>query len=363
MSDKNEAKNTVVPEDPSVFQTKYDEFAKELLETFPELASVIQVSLALTPTERLTRFQAEVRPSADSTQSIGALLPGVILPAATWATLSPSNQKVIWEYVRLLSMCCFLEGFGSPDETHTKSWMEDIMGQWKDKLGSLDMEGLFKKFSGVFGSGMDTSGGSGFSMPKLPEKFLKGQLAKLAEEIVRDIKPEDLGFTPEMMAECEKSPSKSFDILLQVFTKNPAIIQSTIKKIGKRLQQKIQSGAIRPQEIAKEAEELMKEFAGNADMVGMMDSFKTAFGFEDMDIARAAGKEGSARLNIVKERLRKKMEEKKASATATSIPVSNTSAGGNTVVTPSEAAAIEAAFASNKKIDEKQTKAKNQRKK
>lgn len=348
--------NRVFP-DASVFQTKYDEFAKELLETFPELALAIQASLALSPTERLTRFQAEVRPSADSTQSIGALLPGVILPAATWATLSPSNQKVIWEYVRLLSMCCFLEGFGSPDETHTKSWMEDIMGQWKDKLGSLDMEGLFKKFSGVFGQ-TDTSGGSGFSMPKLPEKFLKGQLAKLAEEIVRDIKPEDLGFTPEMMAECEKSPSKSFDILLQVFTKNPAIIQSTIKKIGKRLQQKIQSGAIRPNEIAKEAEELMKEFAGNADMVGMMDSFKSAFGFEDMDIARAAGKEGSARLNIVKERLRKKMEEKKAATAAA--PVSNTSAGGNTVVSPSEAEAIAAAFASNKKID---AKTKNQRKK
>ena len=355
-----EPSNTVLPEGPSVFQTKYEEFAKELLETFPELALAIQASLALSPTERLTRFQAEVRPSADSTQSIGALLPGVILPVSTWATLSASNQKVIWEYVRLLSMCCFLEGFGSPDETHTKSWMEDIMGSWKDKLGSLDMEGLFKKFSGVFGSGMDTSGSSGFSMPKLPEKFLKGQLAKLAEEIVRDIKPEDLGFTPEMMAECEKSPSKSFDILLQVFTKNPAIIQSTIKKIGKRLQQKIQSGAIRPNEIAKEAEELMKEFAGNADMVGMMDSFKSAFGFEDMDIARAAGKEGSARLNIVKERLRKKMEEKKA---ATATPVSSTSAGGNTVVSPSEAEAIAAAFASNKKIDEKQTKTKNQRKK
>jgi hypothetical protein len=349
--------NPIFPDGSVVFQTKYEEFAKELLETFPELTPAIRASLALTPTERLARFQKEVRPSADSTQSIGALLPGVVLPAATWATLSPSNQKVLWEYVRLLSMCCFLEGFGSPDETHTKSWMEDIMGSWKDKLGSLDMEGLFKKFSGVFGT--DASGGSGFSMPKLPEKFLKGQLAKLAEEIVRDIKPEDLGFTPEMMAECEKSPSKSFDILLQVFTKNPAIIQSTIKKIGKRLQQKIQSGAIRPNEIAKEAEELMKEFAGNADMVGMMDSFKTAFGFEDMDIAKAAGKEGSARLNIVKERLRKKMEEKKATAASTSNS-SSSSASGNTVVTPSEAEAIAAAFASNKKID---AKAKNQKKK
>ena len=352
--------NTMFSDGPSVFQTKYDEFAKELLETFPELAPAIAVSLALTPTERLTRFQAEIRVNPDPTAPIGAMLPGVILPTATWVTLSPSNQKVIWEYVRLLSMCCFLEGFGSPDETHTKSWMEDIMGQWKDKLGSLDIEGLMKKFSGVFNFGQtDVSGGSGFSMPKLPEKFLKGQLAKLAEEIVKDIKPEDLGFTPEMMAECEKSPSKSFDILLQVFTKNPAIIQSTIKKIGKRLQQKIQSGAIRPNEIAKEAEELMKEFAGNADMVGMMDSFKTAFGFEDMDIARAAGKEGSARLNIVKERLRKKMEEKKA--TATTATTNSSTPAFNTVVTPSEAEAIAAAFASNKKIDEKQTKAKNQK--
>lgn len=355
--------NRVFP-DASVFQTKYDEFAKELLETFPELAAAIQASLALTPTERLTRFQAEIRVNPDPTAPIGTMLPGVALPDATWATLSPSNQKVIWEYVRLLSMCCFLEGFGSPDETHTKSWMEDIMGQWKDKLGSLDIEGLMKKFSGMFnfGSGADVSGGSGFSMPKLPEKFLKGQLAKLAEEIVKDIKPEDLGFTPEMMAECEKSPSKSFDILLQVFTKNPAIIQSTIKKIGKRLQQKIQSGAIRPNEIAKEAEELMKEFAGNADMVGMMDSFKTAFGFEDMDIARAAGKEGSARLNIVKERLRKKMEEKKA-ATATTTNSSSSMPAFNTVVTPSEAEAIAAAFASNKKIDMKAKNQKQQQKK
>jgi hypothetical protein len=53
------------------------------------------------------------------------------------------------------------------------------------------------------------------------------------------------------------------------------------------------------------------------------------------------------------------MEEKKA-AVGTSVPVTSTSAGGNTVVSPSEAEAIAAAFASNKKID---AKAKNQRKK
>jgi len=322
--------NTVVPDAPSVFQTKYDEFAKELLDTFPELTGAIRAAIALTPAQRLTQFQAQVKVvGLTPTANPGTLLPGVVLTESVWGELSETNQKALWEYVRLLSMCCFLEGFGSAADPSAgagdKSWMNDVMGAWKDKLGSMDFAGLFSKFSNIFGSATtDTSGNptdasgaagasaGGFKMPKLPEKFLKGQLAKLAEEIVKDIKPEDLGLSPELIAECESSPSRAFELLIQMFTKNPAAIQNTIKKIGKRLQQKIQSGAIRPQEIAKEAEELMKEFAGNSEFVDMMGSFKSAFGFEDMDTARAAGQEGSARLSLVKERLRKKLEARKA---------------------------------------------------
>jgi hypothetical protein len=307
--------NTVIPEGPSVFQTKYDEFAKELLETFPELSTQIRAAVAIPAADRLSRFQAEVKVSASADINTGAVLPGVVITNEVWASLTPTNQKAVWEYIRLLSMCCFLEGFGSPE----KGFMDSVMNDWKSKLEGMDVEGLLKKFGKMFSFGSDVSGNStdasgastGFKMPKLPEKFLKGQLAKLAEEIVRDIKPEDLGLTPELMAECEKSPSRAFDLLVHVFTKNPGAIQGIIKRIGKRLQQKVQSGAIRPNEIAKEAEELMKEFAGNTDMVGMMESLKSTFGFEDPDLARAAGRDGSARLSLVKERLRKKLEAKK----------------------------------------------------
>jgi hypothetical protein len=233
--------------------------------------------------------------------------------------------------------------------------MGKVMNDWKSKLGSMDFEGLFKKFSGIFGSGSDSKDASGadvsgnssnsnpfsgFKMPKLPEKFLKGQLAKLAEEIVKDIKPEDLGLSPEMMAECETSPSRAFELLIQLFTKNPAVIQTAIQKIGKRLQQKVQSGAIRPQEIAREAEELMKEFAGNTEFVGMMDTFKSAFGFEDMDVARAAGREHSARLSLVKERLRKKMDAK---ATASASSASNVVVQASSAETVASQAAADAA--------------------
>ena len=322
------ASNPVVTESPSVFQTKYDEFAKELMETFPEQGVAIAAAAALTPAERLVRFQADVKVHDDEAVNPGFLLPGVALPDDVWASLSEANRKVLRDYVRLLSMCCFLEGFGSEgaegssgsESKGTPAWMDKVMGDWKSKLSSMDFEGLLKKCAGLFGGGgaadKDTSGNptGGFKLPKLPEKFLKGQLAKLAEEIVKDIKAEDLGLTPEMMAECEASPSRAFELLLQVMTKNPGILQSTIKKIGKRLQQKIQSGSIRPQEIAKEAEELMKEFSENTEFVGMMDSFKSAFGFEDMETARKTGNEGSARLSLVKERLRKKLAAKEAAA-------------------------------------------------
>jgi hypothetical protein len=312
------------PSAPSVFQTKYDEFARELLETFPELAPQLAAAVALAPEERVRRFQAEVKVAHISDKAINpaTLLPGVVLPDATWASLSVSNQGVLWEYLRLLSMCCFLEGgFGSAgagSEEAQKGFFEEVMKEWKSKLETVDFEGLMGKFGKLFpmfgGGDSDASGGTGFKMPKLPEKLLKGHLAKLAEEIVKDIKPEDLGLSPEMMEECEKNPAKAFELLVQTFTRNPTLIQSTIQKIGKRLQHKIQTGAIKPQEIAREAEELMKEFSENEEFVELMGTFKSAFGFEDMGLARQAGKEQSARMAMVKERLRKKLDAKRGAA-------------------------------------------------
>jgi hypothetical protein len=217
------------------------------------------------------------------------------------------------------------------------AWMDDAMNEamndMKKKFEGVDFQEMIKKFmkffkpgksdkdagdAGEAGDDGDEEKGSPFDklfengFPALPEKFLKGHLAKLAQEIVKDITPEDLGISAEMVAECEKDTSRAFNLLFSTFTNNPAVIQKTIAKIGKRLQQKIQSGAIRPQEIAHEAEELMKEFSENTNFVEMMEGIKKAFGFEDMDMARKSGKEGSARLSMARERLRKKLDKKKA---------------------------------------------------
>jgi hypothetical protein len=330
----------------SVFQTKYDEFADELLGVLPEYESQIRAALTIDEATRLTRFQAEVKvandfateESTDYSKNPGTILPGVVVADSVWGSLSENTHKAMWEHVRVLSMCCFFEA-GFTEGAKPPAWMDDAMNEMKKTLDGIDFDGLAKKFAEFFKPSESTeepkvAGGAGVSaaddegeeggipkgleglfgagFPKIPEKFLKGHLAKLAQEIVKDITPDDLGFSPEMIADCEKSPSRAFDILFGTFTKNPGLIQKTVQKIGKRLQQKITSGSIRPQEIAREAEELMKEFSGNSSFVEMMEGLKGAFGFEDMGLAKKAGKEGSARLAMVKDRLKKKLEAKKA---------------------------------------------------
>jgi hypothetical protein len=319
----------------SVFETKYNEFVEDVLGALPEYTAAIQAAKALDHKTRLARFQEEVKVTntlAGSTEDVqknpGTILPGVKLTDAVWATLSENTKKAIWEHVRIISICCFMEaGFGGDSKP---SWMDDAMKEMKEKMESTDFQDIIKKFMKFFtldpsdatgtNSTSDQKGSKGMpdlkglfenGFPKLPERFLKGHIARLAQEIVKEIKPDDLGITPEMLKACEKDPSRAFNILISTFSDNPGIIQRTIARIGNRLQKMVQSGSIRPDDIAREAEELMKEFAENSSFVDMMKGVKSAFGMEDMDTARKAGREGSARLSTARDRLRKKLEKKK----------------------------------------------------
>jgi hypothetical protein len=326
----------------SVFQTKFNDFVEDLLGALPEYTVQIRELSKLDDKTRLQRFQNEINvintfkgDDEDYNKNPGKVLPGVEISDSVWVALSENTKKAIWEHVRILSMCCFMEA-GFTDGAKP-AWMDAAMNDMKTKLEGIDFQNIFSKFSSFFkssdatGSAENESGTAGSKtegipagfeklfengFPKIPEKFLKGHMAKLAQEIVKDITPEELGISEEMIKECEKNPSRAFDILFSVFGNNPGVIQKTVQKIGKRLQQKIMTGAIRPQEIAREAEELMKEFASNSSFVDMMEGIKGAFGFQDMDMARQAGREGSARLSLVKERLRKKASEKEARKSA-----------------------------------------------
>lgn len=297
----------------TTFDQKYSEFALDLIATFPELSGPIQVAQGLSADERFGRFVEEVLPHTgpgrDGKQNPGVVLPGVSLTDELWGAISDGSKKAIQEYLTLLAFCALTSGAkhsmdlsGNP----TREWMDDFMKSWKDKLDSVDFDSMSKKLADLMG------GMSPDKFPKIPERLLKGHLAKLAEELVREFKPEDFGLDTEELRSVDNDPGRAFQLLTEIYTKRPEVLQKAIQRVATRLQDMIKRGKIRPDQIAAEAEELMKEFTGNTAFVEMMESFRNTFGMEDPDLAREAGQEGTARRNIVKERLRQKLAAKQA---------------------------------------------------
>lgn len=302
----------------SIFNKKYDEFCDDLTGAYPEKTEEIVAARALTEAERLARFRDEVLPSAgrpnrDPLVTPGVVLPGVEIEAAHWQEFSDKSKKAIQEYVTLLSFCCM---FGDPAHPWaadlsgagpSKAWMDEMMNHWKDKMNSVDFKSITEKIFKMFGSGVPGAAG-GF---KIPERLLKGQLAKLAEELVREFKPEDFGLSAEELGAEGSDPSRAFEKLMQIYTTRPELLQNAMKRIAKRLQDKVRTGQLKPQELAAEAEQMMKEFTDNPAFVELMESFRSVFGFEDPDTARAAGRDGEGRLALARSRLRAKLEAKK----------------------------------------------------
>lgn len=291
----------------ATFKKKYIEFIQELYETFPELKDELNAAAILSPEEALKIYTQKVLPNhgklSDKLVCPGIILPGVTISDSMWDSVGETTKKAVYDYLSILDLASiYSSGMGS--EGFSKEWAETIMKEWKSRMDNVDFESLADKFKTMFG------GEEG--MPKLPEKFLKGKLAQLAEDIVREFKPEDFGLRPEDLESIEKDPSRAFDILIKASTSNPVLLQTAMMRVGKKLQKKIQSGALRPQDLAAEAEELMKEFESNPAFVKMMESFRSAFSFEDPAAARASGREDLSRLSAVKKRLRDKLAAKQA---------------------------------------------------
>ncbi len=301
-----------------MFNTKYEEFAADLIGTFPELEAAVKAALAIPVGERMAAYKSSVFTSArmttakDAEKTPGLLLPGVEMPAALWETAGKRTKSAITEYLSLLNLCVAFTSMedgpeGAAGADFTKEWAEKLMRDARASMSKIDFESISKTFFKAFGG--DASG----ALPPLPEKFLKGKLAKLAEDMVREFRPEDFGIGPEELEACERDPTRAFEILMKASMSNPSMIQGAMMRVAKRLQDKAARGELKPLESVAEAEELIQEFQNHPAFVDLMKSFKDAFNTDDdMDTARATGRENEGRLAAVRARLRKKMEAKKA---------------------------------------------------
>lgn len=300
-----------------IFQAKYEEFAASLLEIYPEQSSSIKAALALSNDERMAKYKAEIlptggRPAKPAAECPGQVLPGVLISEEMWNSETEGTRNAMNQFLSLLTFS-FLMKEGTPEDSESdafggaafETWANSFMDDWRGKLNREDFDSFTSRFADLFGSG-------GSRLPPFPERLRKGKLVQLAEEIVRELKPEELGLDPETVKKCEEDPSKAFEILMSSTLRHPQKLQEAMKRIIKRLQEKFQKGHFKPQELAAEAEEMMKEFSDNPQFVSMMESMRNTFGATDMDNARATGQETSARMNIVRERLRRAHAAKEA---------------------------------------------------
>ena len=321
----------------SIFQSKYNEFTSSLVEAFPELAEVIKVAEAVVPEERENMYKQMVMPNAGNPKRDKKLCPGMVLPGvyindAMWESSSERTKDAINQFLGLLTFAITMKDGKSSDFGYNsdsfRAWADSFMDDWRGKMNRTEFDSFTKRFADLFG----TTAASGERLPPFPEKLRKGKLVKLAEEIVKELKPEEFGLDPETIKQCENDPSKAFEVIMNSTMRNPEKLQSAMKRIMKRLQDKFQRGEFKPHELAAEAEEMMKEFSENPAFVEMMNSMRKAFSFEgDMEGARAAGQEKSARLNIAKERMRKELARRKeAAANATAAARSTTVTAAST---------------------------------
>lgn len=310
-----------------IFDSKYVEFAKDLKASCPELEDKINAALALSSEERMSEFKKQVladcSPKRNADVCPNFVLPGVKMTDEIWSSLSSASKKAIQEYMTLLSFV-FLIDAGSSGDINGAEWSADwaktMMDDMKEKMKNVDFAGISEKIASLFGAAGASAGGGLPGMPgmpglpegfpQLPEKFLKGQIAKLAEDIVKELKVEDFGIDPSIMESAGNDPTKALGLIMEALRKNPMALKTTIERLTKKIQNKIQSGALRPSELVAEAEELMKTFSENPQFVSLMESFRQSFGAFDPEMSRKTNREAENRLNIVRERLRKKLAAK-----------------------------------------------------
>jgi len=316
------------------FKKVYAQYMCEMGLTFPELEKACDRALSLGSWRDYNKAVApilhQIATRDDSVFNDAGIqiAPKVLMTKKMWATAGKDTQKAIWEFMSSLVLLATFEEkkaaasaqepgvkrntVEEPDfskffdvsgaDVDLKKMFEGLGSQFSDKsFGSFfeGIKGAAENFKEKFA---DMSG----NMPKIPERLFKGHIARIAQDLASEFKPEDFGLSPELLE--SKDTGATFEYLQQIFTKNPDLLMKGAKKIAQRIQDKLKKGEVRREDLVAEAEELMKEFQDNT-------MFKDIFEQLGSQLRGMGGDSGansqSERLRKTRERLRKKAEENK----------------------------------------------------
>lgn len=234
--------------------------------------------------------------------------------------LSESSKQTMWKYLQLIlfSVVGSVENashfgesmnmFENMDETELQSKLQDTFA---------GLEEFFKNTKATSSSEEESEADDstrGFKLPN-PEvlqehmrSLMDGKIGKLAKELTEEFS--------EDMKEVFDENDANMDIkdIMSKFMKDPKKLMAMMKKITDRLQTKLKNGEISQEELMQEVASLVEKFKGLDKNGNMMDMFTKGplakmfagmAGGQGLQMLQRAGKHSE-----MKERLRKKMEQK-----------------------------------------------------
>jgi hypothetical protein len=251
--------------------------------------------------------------------------------------VSENTKTAMWKYLQLILFTVVgsikdASHFGdamnlleSMDETDLQSKMQETingLGDFFKGFGESNndsqtgSDSQSDSQSDQSSSSSSSSSSAPFKLPK-PEvlrehmkTLMDGKLGKLAKELTEE-------FTEDLKdVFSENDSSKSIKDLMAQIMKDPKKLMTIMKKITDKLQTKMKNGDISQDELMKEVSGLVekfKEMGGGDDIMKTFTSGPFAKMFKGM-AGQASGQSqmpGGSKHSLMKERLRRKMEEKK----------------------------------------------------
>jgi hypothetical protein len=241
------------------------------------------------------------------------------------AGVSDTTKKTIWKYLQLVLFIVvgsvddkskFGESagiFDGIDETILQEKLEETMSGISDFFKNME--------PAAAAEGRDTTEGT--ELPNVDDihSHLKGifdgKIGKLAKEMAEEIS----GDFVDLVGDVADGENTTQDVIKKLM-KNPKKMMGLVKTVGDKLTTKMDSGEISKDDIMKEAGDIlgkMKEMGGGEKIADLLKMFAGGMG-KNMKVDMNAMNRMTSQ-SETKERLKKKMEQKKAAREATfSIP-------------------------------------------
>lgn len=316
-------------------------FCDELRATFPELSRYIDRATSLTAEQFWAAWCSylDILVTCDferlMSERRGLLIGVVALTPALWGEISPATQKAIWRYLRTLlleaAMSLRLESLTGEQtealmtilsEERLESGGAEAEAEMKDLQESAmeHLSPLFERLKGLMnGVGSGAAGGAGAAapeipMPEIPERLRNGYIAKLAEKMAKEFNPAEFGIDPELL--------KGDDVgdilkrLAELYQRDPTLLIGGAKRMAERIKRQIMGGSLNRDQLVAEAQEYVALFKEHPLFKEAIEKFQSFTGEGGLGALFGGGASGapSDRLRAVQERLRRKMEARKAGA-------------------------------------------------